>query len=135
MRTGLSSNSGEPHCQGTLLALLREHIGKAELRDRVGTLKEPVGAGTLGVDDALGDPLAIKVRQHINQVEVLQQQRTALAGPLGLVRMRLGSAIAGGVGDLGRRLGPVLLGAAELVGHEGLEAGVCSGGRHNELLH
>jgi hypothetical protein len=49
----------------------------------VGNLKLAVGAGTLGMDHALGNALAIKVRQQVNQVEILQQQRAVGADTLG----------------------------------------------------
>jgi hypothetical protein len=81
-----------------------------------------MGARSLCVDDSLGNTLLvmtsgklsimlgrwrtnpIKVGKKIDQVEVLEQQRTALARSLGLIRVREGSSIGGGVQNvLGRR--------------------------------
>jgi len=49
------------------------------------------------MDDTLGDPLTVEVRDEIDQVEVLEEKRTVLAHALDLVRVGHGNAIAGGV--------------------------------------
>jgi hypothetical protein len=41
----------------------------------VGDLEDSVGSSTLGVDDALGDALAVKVSEQVNQVEILKEER------------------------------------------------------------
>lgn len=52
------------------------------IADVVGNLEFAVGASTLGVDHALRNALAVKVRQQVDQVEVLQQQWTVGANTL-----------------------------------------------------
>jgi hypothetical protein len=42
----------------------------------VGNLKLAIGTGTLGVDNALWDALAVEVSELIDQVEVLEKERT-----------------------------------------------------------
>jgi hypothetical protein len=39
-----------------------------------------VGTSSLGVDNTLGDTLAVKVRNLVNQVEVLEQDGAEFAG-------------------------------------------------------
>ena len=41
-----------------------------------------IGTGALGVDDTLGDALAIKVGEQVDEVEVLQEEGSILAGTL-----------------------------------------------------
>jgi hypothetical protein len=48
--------------------------------------------------------------EKIDQVEILKQQRAALARPLGLVWVREGSSIRGGVEDVpGRRISVIVI--------------------------
>jgi hypothetical protein len=85
-------------------------------------LKDTVRTAALGVDDALGDALAVEVREQVDvcgvpsapnasdsdaalTVEVLQQQRAAdvflaVRDALRLVRLREGRAVGRRVGDL-----------------------------------
>jgi len=56
-----------------------------------------VSSGTLGVDDTLGNPLSVKVRKQVDQVEVLQEERSVETGPLDSVRVALGRTVRGGV--------------------------------------
>ena len=49
----------------------------------VGDLKVAVRARALGVHDALGDALAVEMRELVDQVKVLQQQRAVLADGCG----------------------------------------------------
>jgi hypothetical protein len=39
-----------------------------------------MGSGAFGVDDTLRDTLTVKVRELVDEVEVLEQDRTKLAG-------------------------------------------------------
>ena len=51
-----------------------------ELTHAGGRLEEPVRAGALGMHDALRDPLAVEVRELLDEHMVLQQDRTRLTG-------------------------------------------------------
>lgn len=53
------------------------------IADVVGNLKLTVGASALGMNHSLWDALAVKVRQQVDQMEVLQQQRAVGAHSLG----------------------------------------------------
>ncbi len=66
-------------------------------RDVVGDGERAVGARALGVHHALGDALAVQVRQLLDQLEVLQQQRAARAG--GQRVLVVGDGRAGGGGE------------------------------------
>lgn len=56
------------------------------------------------MDDTLGDTLAIKVSEQVDQVEVLEKERTILANTLELLGMWYGSSIGCGVDGLLRVL-------------------------------
>ena len=56
----------------------------------------PMRAPALGVDDALGNPLAILVRQLFEQVMVLQKHRAAGTSRLGILVVADRHAGAGG---------------------------------------
>jgi hypothetical protein len=56
-----------------------EEVGARELRDVLGDLEEAVRARALGVDDALGDALAVELRHLLDDVVVLQQDRPVRA--------------------------------------------------------
>jgi len=88
----LATDSGESDSDGTLLAGL-ENVGKTKVLEGVGSLVVSVGTTSLGVYNTLGDALTIKVREQIDQVEVLEEERTVLTNALHFVRVRLGSAI------------------------------------------
>lgn len=94
--TALTTNSRETDRDRALLVLL-EDIRQAKVVQRISGLVETVSATALGVNDTLGDTLAVKVREQIDQVKVLEEQRAVLAHALGLVGVRHGHAIAGGV--------------------------------------
>ena len=51
---------------------------------------------TAGVDDALGDPLVVEVRDLLPQVVVLQQRRTPPARPQRVVGVSDPGAVRGG---------------------------------------
>ena len=72
-----AADSGEPGEHFGLLARPREELGARVLRHVGGALELAVGAGALGVHDALGDALAVEVRQLLHQVHVPRQDRPA----------------------------------------------------------
>ncbi len=63
-----------------LLADLRERLGLGVFRDVVGDGQRAIGARALGVDGALGNALAVLVRELLEQMEILHQHRAARAG-------------------------------------------------------
>lgn len=44
-----------------------------------------MGSGSLGVDDTLGDTLAVKVGQLVDEVKVLEQDGAKLSGGQGVL--------------------------------------------------
>ena len=95
--TTLTADGREADTDGALLALGGEHVCHAEVIERIGCPVETVGTTTLGVDDTLGNTLAVEVRKQIDQVVVLEEKRAVLAGTLCLVRVGHGNAIGSGV--------------------------------------
>lgn len=49
------------------------------------------------MDDTFGDSLAVKVCQQVDQVEVLEQERTILTNALGGLGVHDRAAVGGGV--------------------------------------
>jgi len=96
VRARLTPDGGEADCDGARLSRL-EDVCQAEVIKRVGSLVNTVGSGALCMDDTLGDPLTVEVRDEIDQVEVLEEKRAVLAHALDLVRVGHRDAIAGGV--------------------------------------
>jgi len=112
-RTGLSTDGRESSGQGDLGSLF-EHVGETEVLESIGTFENSVSSTSLGVNNTLGNPLSVKVTEQIDQVEILEQQRSVLAGSLNLVGVGHGHTIASGVNAF-RRLGlSVLLVGGEL---------------------
>lgn len=74
------------------MALL-EDVCQAKVIESIGRPVDTVCSTTLGVDDTLWDTLAVEVREQVDQVVVLEEERTVLADTLGLVRVRHGNAI------------------------------------------
>lgn len=125
--TGLATDGGETDSDGAFLVGDAEDIGLTQIIHGLGALEGTMSTTALGMDDSLGNPFAVEVRDKIDQVEILQQQRTIGADPLGLVGVRHWHAIAGGVdGVLG------LCFAVVLVGGEGLGSHDCDGGLYIE---
>lgn len=52
------------------------------------------------MDNSFGNALAVKVREKVDEVEVLEQQRPVLTDTLCLVGVRVWNTIGGCVGDL-----------------------------------
>ena len=69
-RTRLATDGGEAHSDGRTVADLVEDGGAADVGDIVGDLEVTVCAGTLGVNDTLGNALAVKVSEEVDVVEV-----------------------------------------------------------------
>jgi hypothetical protein len=59
----------------------------------MGDLEVAVCAGGLGMNDTLGDSLTIKVREEIDMVEILEQERAVDACALGGVGLVDGGAV------------------------------------------
>jgi hypothetical protein len=111
-RAGLATNSGESGGDWTLGTLL-EHVGHTEVLETVGTFPYTVGSRSFGVHDSLWDsgissalvgesrlchsPLPIEVRKKVDQVEILQQERSVEARSLSGVRVRNWYTVASGI--------------------------------------
>ena len=54
----------------------------------------------LGMNDTLGNPLSIEMADQVDQVKVLQEERS-VTDPLCLVRVRHGNTVRGGIDTLG----------------------------------
>lgn len=93
----LAADRGEAGEQLGLLADALEHVDDGDVANVIGDLELAVGARTLGVDHTLGDSLAVKVGQQVDQVEVLQQERTITANALGSLGVHDRTAIGRGV--------------------------------------
>jgi len=94
VRARLTTNGRESDSDGALLAGL-EDVGHAEVVERVGGLVETVGTTTLGVNDTLGNTLAVEVGEEVYQVEVLEKERSILANTLHLIGVRHRDTIGG----------------------------------------
>ncbi len=84
-RTLFAANGGEAgeHLAG--VADLREELGLGVLRDVVGDEEVAVGAGALGVDDALGDALAVELGHLLEVMKVVEGDGAAAAGGDGVL--------------------------------------------------
>ena len=69
-------DGGEADDDGGLNTGSAKEVGASEVRDVMGDLKEALGAGSTGVDDALRHPLPREVGNLLHQVIVLQQNGT-----------------------------------------------------------
>ena len=74
-----------------------EHVRNGKITDVICDLEFTIGASTLGMHNTFGDPLAVEMRQQIDQVEVLEQERTVTTDPLGRLGVHDRTAIGGGV--------------------------------------
>lgn len=117
-RSTLATDSRETSSGAGLVSDLAEELGAGEIGDVVGDLKDAVRSASLGVDNtlpadairqylvAIADPLsppdlrnalAVKVREQVDQVEVLEEERSVRAGTLSSVRLLNGSALRRGI--------------------------------------
>uniref|UniRef100_A0A0L0NTX7 Peroxisomal catalase n=1 Tax=Candidozyma auris TaxID=498019 RepID=A0A0L0NTX7_CANAR len=96
-RTRLTTDGGESSEGSGLLTNVLEHLGGTDVGDVVSHLKDTVGTRALGVDNSLWNSLSVKVSKRVNEVEVLQEQRTVLADSLGSKRLRDRTTLGVGV--------------------------------------
>jgi hypothetical protein len=71
--TLLTSDSREASEERGALANAVQELGLGVLADVVGDLEVTMGTSTLGMDDTLGNALAVKVRKLVNESEILEQ--------------------------------------------------------------
>lgn len=64
--TGFTADSGEADSDGSFFPCSGEEIGETKVWARVCALEDSMGAGTFGVDDSLGNALAIEVGQEVH---------------------------------------------------------------------
>lgn len=96
--TSLFSTDGGETGEGLcLFANSVEEVSAGEVADVVGDFKLTIGTKASGVDDSLRHSFSVKMSQHINEMVVLDEQRTGLANHLGLHGVHDGAAIGGGV--------------------------------------
>jgi hypothetical protein len=74
------------------MALL-EDVCQTKVIESVGSPVDTVRSTTLGVDDTLWDTLAVEVREQVDQVVVLEEERAVLADTLSLIRVGHRNAI------------------------------------------
>ena len=60
-------------------------------------VKDPMCSSTFCMNNTLWDTLTVEVGEEVDQVEVLEEERTVWTSSLGLVWMRHRDAIAGGI--------------------------------------
>jgi hypothetical protein len=99
MGTRFATNCGETYGDWHLLSGL-EHVGAGKIIHSIRGLVVSMGTAALCVHNTLWNALAVEVGKEIDQVEVLEEERSILAGSLTLVRMRNRRAIAGSVDSL-----------------------------------
>jgi len=74
------------------MALL-ENVCQAKVVESIGRPVDTVCSTTLGVDNTLWDTLTVEVREQVDQVVILKEQRAVLADALCLVGVGHGNAI------------------------------------------
>jgi len=94
VRAGFATDGGEADRDRALLARLAPQVGNAEVLEGLCTGKGTVGATAFCVDDSLWDALAVEVGDQINEMEVLEEERTIGTCSLSLVGMWHWYAIA-----------------------------------------
>ncbi len=75
--TAGTADGREPYEHRGTPAGLAQAVRPGHVGERLVRLEVPVGTGTAGVDDPLGDALVIEPGELLPEVEVLQQRRTA----------------------------------------------------------
>ena len=76
-RADLTSDGRESQEERCSLSDGVEELSLGEFAYIVGNLEEAVSAGSLSVDDSLGDSLSIELCEFVDQVEVLKEQRAS----------------------------------------------------------
>ncbi len=79
-RSLLAADGGKTQEDLGLLADGGQERRLGPVRDVAGDAEDAVGAGALGMDDALGDALAVEMRELLDEMEILQQDRSARPG-------------------------------------------------------
>ena len=102
-RAALTGDRREPQEGLALVADLAEDLGAGIVGNVVVDGQRAVGAGALGVHRALGDALAVLVRQLLEQAEVLHEDRPARTRRLGVLVVGYRSTARRGHGGLGHR--------------------------------
>lgn len=108
VRSRLATDGGKPNGNGALLAGL-EDVGTGEVVHGIGGLVVSMGTATLCVNNSLWDTLAVKVRDQIDQVKVLKEQRAIVSCTLRLVWVRHWSTVAGSIDGVLRSCVAVLM--------------------------
>src|SRR5665647_1066458 len=74
-----SCHCGEPHKDGSLVIRILQEFSLSVIVHWLINLEVTEGSGTLSMHYPLGNTLPIEVRDLLNELEVLQKSRTALA--------------------------------------------------------
>ena len=111
VRAGLPTDGRETDGDWAFLAGLANEVGKADIVQRLCAGEDSVGSGTFGMYDTLRDTFTVEMGEEVDQVEVLEEERTICPGPLCLVWMWHRHTIAGGIeGILGLGVSIILIG-------------------------
>lgn len=124
MAARLATNCRESNSDWALLSLFGKDVQSCQVGDWIGTFEEAVSTRALGVDNTLGDTFPVEMREQIDEVEILKQERPILTNALRLVRVRHGNTIGSGVESVLGRRRTICLVRDELVGYVGLEGGI-----------
>lgn len=100
-RMAAVDHAGEAHEHRCLFAG-REDLGAGQVGDVLGGDEHAVRAGAARVDDALGNALAIKALQLLDELHVLQQDRAVGAGRLRILVVADRRAVVAGQRDRAR---------------------------------
>lgn len=73
-RTGFTTDGGETHCSSDFLADFLEEGRGGDVSEIMSDLEVTVGAGTLSMDNSLGNTLTIEVSKEIDVVEILKKE-------------------------------------------------------------
>jgi hypothetical protein len=74
--TSLTSDSGETEEARSALTNLVEEVGLGKFRHITGDFKVAVGSSSLSMDDSLGNSLSVEMSELVNEVEVLEDNRS-----------------------------------------------------------
>lgn len=91
----LATDRRKSNSNWTFLSLRAEDVRDRQIIQRIRALEVSMSATAFGMDDTLWDTLTVEVGEQINQVEILEEERTILAGSLCLVWVGCRDAIAG----------------------------------------
>lgn len=74
--TSLTSNSGETEEARSALTYFVEEVGLGKFRYIVRNFKVAVSSSSLSMDDSLGDSLSVEMSELVNEVEILEDNRS-----------------------------------------------------------